>query len=440
MLARVPQGHGWRVATVDPGTGSALDELTAAPPRAASPASRHWRVRDALACYVLLLATGLGAIYYVGGPTVESRKNLGWVTWPWDGWAYAAVLAAAVCLLAFFVMSQNRYRIPNWLAILLLLAVLTLATAEYVTYVGQYAPWSDNTTALDIGWHHLVAGQNPYEARTQLGNAITPMLGGFLLAGPVIVVFGSLAALGMLWLYGSSAALALVAGPQASLTFTAGLLITPLMRLGWPNQFDFWINAAALVAFGSAGYVAAAARRSSWRARFAFVGSAVLFGCAVAYRLPLSMVAVPLVVAMWRRSGRGATVRWTVWSGGAAAVLTVVPMLVNAVAYGPSLHVIADRAGNGTLPYAAVIVLLVTVAALTGLSARVRTLAGAWGAGAVSVGLGFGLNSLLQVPAIGLRAAMASYSGVAGMGAVIVFGLAALVLPLDLPPGERTTG
>jgi len=209
-----------------------------------------WRPQEAVACYLLLVVTNTGSIFY-----------------SLNGWTAALgawiLFALVVSLLALTVMGR-RFEVSEGLVGAALVLVLVLATVYIVGTANQRSPRSDNGDALEIGFHRLVQGLDPYQATTYAGNPITPGLGGIILAGPVLLILGSLALLGLVWLFAMAAGLRSLGGNRAALAFLTLLVVSPLMLLGWPRQYDYWINAAALVLFGSFGMRAAERRRTVW--------------------------------------------------------------------------------------------------------------------------------------------------------------------------------
>lgn len=241
-----------------------------------------------------------------------------------------------------------------------------------------------------------------------------------------------------------------------------------MIRLGLCSQSDAWINAAALVVFGSAGWTALGrasggdAPRMSWwpvrlrlwpvRARGAGVRptirgrgvdvtsrpstttltvgvwtavavlAGVLFGLALAYRVILAPVALPLAMAMWRRVGWRRAAAFVVPAATVALVATLTPLLVNPSPLGP-WKMAAHHAESPRTPH-----LGATIAAsmllVTGVGAwRARSLAAVWAAAATS------LATMVAVVWWGQATGRPSYETVAYDGALLVFTLAALVGP-----------
>ena len=286
----------------------------------------------------------------------------------------------------------------------------------------RYAPVTDRATALEIGWRALASGQNPYTFHTQLGNPIAPLPGGLVLAGPTMAVFGDLWWYGLIW-----AALVLAvcwwgAGARAAAAVAVLGVLSPMIRLELYSQSDAWINAAALVVFGSAGWSvvrrATGARPWAWVA----VATGVMFGLALAYRVILAPVALPLAVVMWRRAGLRSAAAFVAPAAAVAVVVTSMPVLLDPSAIGP-WAMAAHHAGSPRTPFLGLILASAMLVVTTVGAWLARSLAGVWATAAVSLAVMVGLVFWGQAKG------HPTYETVAYDGALLVFTLAALVAP-----------
>jgi hypothetical protein len=186
---------------------------------------------------------------------------------------------------------------------------------------------SDNDDAVDVGTARLLAGENPYRARTFLGNPIAPLPGAFLLALPFYAlghsavqnVFWLAVFAALLWRLGRRARVALI-------LLLSVLLVSPDVVYQLLQGGDYATDALATAAF--AALVVDLARRASpsWQIALAAAG----LGIAVTTRANLLLV-VPLVVAVvWR--AHGADVQESAGAGRPPATALRAAVLTAAVA------------------------------------------------------------------------------------------------------------
>ena len=289
---------------------------------------RPWRMRDATSAALVAL-TGGCAIDYIAGRSMPDSAE---VSWPGSLLGLAALACLVTLVLGTLVMNGRTGRVSVAVTALAgATSVLALAI-PFMTREPFWSPGSDRAEALEIGIHLLLSGRNPYEGVTSLGNTLSPMVGGMLLAAPLVVLTGSLWLYGPLWLAGFAAAITRVAGWRACATALTLLAISPAIRLELVTRSDGWINAAALVVFGTWGHRAALeydrfdrtlegpASPRTW----SYLASAALFGYALAYRFTLSACAIPILVVIVRECTRSTAVRWIIIclasAGGAAAL------------------------------------------------------------------------------------------------------------------------
>jgi hypothetical protein len=338
----------------------------------------------------------------------------------------ALVIAFAVlsCWLGLTIMGDGRFRWSDWAVHAMLALVLVGIIAWYLVFAPAWAPGSDNADALERGAMQILNGQNPYWAVTKFGNTLSPMLGGILLALPFVVMFGSTYLMIPLLIFASVAGLYRWAGPRPALAALTVFASSVWTRLALPSQSDNWLTSAAVVAAGCFGYWAIRRRSVGWE-----LLSAASYGVALSYRLLLWPTVLPLLVFFVRAFGWRRTWRWMLVAGLMAMFLIGLPFAFDPQAYvnGPWIHGL-EKAGRSTLPYAGVIVAVVGVIGTVLASTRVRSLAGAWGASAASVGSVLAAVAITKF-SLGPVDMISTYDTVAYTGTWLVFAVVALVLP-----------
>ena len=110
------------------------------------------------------------------------------VTVPTDPTALAALVMVAVLLLWATCMSASRWRLSPIAAVGALIVVTMLFTLWYARWWPALEPYSDNAEALEIGARQVLSWADPWAVPTSLGNPLSPMLGGFLLAVPFVLL------------------------------------------------------------------------------------------------------------------------------------------------------------------------------------------------------------------------------------------------------------
>ncbi|WP_313566795.1 hypothetical protein [Mobilicoccus sp.] len=424
---------------------------------------RRWRVREPALLVVVFALTSWFPVAYV---LDRQRPEVGSRAWPVTSFPTALLTAVVAVVLLDRVVVRRRP--PVWACAAAVVTSWCLAAWVYLQWVPRYRPVSDRATALEIGWRAIASGQDPYTFHTQLGNPIAPLPGGIILAGPTMTVFGDLHWYGLIWAAVVLAVCWWGAGPAAATVVAVLGVVSPMIRLELYSQSDAWINAAALVVFGSAGWMAlgraaggdaprapvflARLRPRPGRARgtgvrhtirrrgvavtsrpstttltagawtVAAVLAGVLFGLALAYRVILAPVALPLAIAMWRQVGWRPAAAFVIPAATVALVATLTPLLLNPSALGP-WTMAAHHATSPRTPHLGAIIaasmLLVTVAG----ARRARSLAAVWATAAAS------LATMIAVVWWGQATGRPSYETVAYDGALLVFTLAAFVGP-----------
>ena len=400
------------------------------------PARRHWGYREAIAAWLLLVVSGMGILLRV--PFEASLKNAN--VWPGANVGFGLVTAGITLLVWIFVMSQTGLRVSHRRALVGLLVSVWVTIAFYAFWQPIWGPGSDNADALEKGARRLLAGQNPYTVHTYLDGPLAPMIGGFLLAIPIVLVSTNVWLQGPIWLALGAKAVFDSAGAHAALAVSILFLWSPWTRLELPAQSDNWIVAAAIALTGSIGFRVCDPTRAA--PRWMFYGSAALFAIALDYRFIYWLAVVPLAVLFVRSYGLKRSMRWFVPAGALSMTLILGPFAVNAQAYwaGPVEMGIAKGA-NSDFPYAGWVVAGASVLAIVVTSWRVRSLAGVWGALSLSLAI-MTASIVLTKHNLGWSHAIGSYDATAYSGGWLILGLLALVLPTarDIRASNVATG
>ena len=114
--------------------------------------------------------------------------------------AYAVMCFVTVGIIWLTCMREGRYRLPEWGAVSLLVAAVIALSAWYGTWGPIIGATSDNLDALAVGVEQLLMGANPWGALTFLDNVPAPMLGGFILAAPFVIIPSALFLQPLVWL------------------------------------------------------------------------------------------------------------------------------------------------------------------------------------------------------------------------------------------------
>ena len=324
-------------------------------------------------------------------------------------------------------MGGSRGRLPERIVVALLLIVTVCLVAWYGYFAPTWAPGADHADALNRGAVQILHWEDPYSVTSKFGGPLSPMLGGFLLAMPFVVLFGGMYLQTIAWFVGGVCALYLTVGARAALAASSLFAFSAWSRMALPSQSDNWITAAGVVATGSLGHWALGSR--STRATGWLVLSSILYGVALSYRFILWPTVLPLMVVLVRTYGWKRSLMWLSPAGLTTVFLVLLPFAVNARTYldGP-VAMGLQKGLRGDFPHPGVFVVLVTVAATVWGSRKVKSLSGAWGMSALS------MTCLLLAVAVtkyqmGFVGMTSHYDTVAFSGAVLVFGATALVLP-----------
>ena len=385
--------------------------------------TRVWNPKDAVFAFVLLYFSSLGSMLYLHlkGPTGD-------VSWPYDPFSLAILVAMIVSLCWRFLMSE-RFKLPNRYAAIFLLLALALVLFCYLYYFKFWASSSDSASALEVGNSFLLRGISPYSGKTWGGSPLSPMLGGFILSSPFVILFGSVFIRGIFWIIVSAFYLVRVAGLNSGLAFVLLAISTPWLRGALPNQNDHFVIALMLGIFATVGYRSLSV--NNFTQKISFWLSSIAFGIALADRFIYWIIFIPIAIAFLRTPFRKMAFYWLSLSSVVLVFLFALPFLGNIDAYikGP-INSGLNKASTNSVPMASLYVLLVTVLVVIVSSARVRSIAGAFGASAISIATLLLANAFFQSVEVGpLRAFLFSYSATAFNGSWLIFGLLYLTLP-----------
>ncbi|RYC11536.1 hypothetical protein [Nocardioides zhouii] len=382
--------------------------------------SRVWSLRDVAIAWALVVGSGVPTILF-SPYDVDQPGSIP---------AYVLLCVVTVAIMWTTCMTDGRYRLPEWAAV----SVLVSAVMALATWYGVWGPiigaTSDSLDALAVGVDQLMKGANPWGALTFLDNIPSPMLGGFILAVPFVVVPSALFLQPLVWLAAFVAFLVRTGGVHVAAVVSVLFFLSPWTRLAFPAGNDHWSVALVVVLTGTWGYWVLRDDLGGWH----WWLSSLAFGVALSNRFTVWIAVIPLL-ALWWRSFDQRGIRWFVPAGVTTLVLVVGPVFVNPTAYldGP-IAVSVGKAEDGAVAHAAVLVAASTLLVTALLSWRVRDLAGAWLAVAGGLATLTGVAIMTKIPVEGWSA-IGTYEGTAYNGAWFVFGL----IGLAVPRGERTS-
>lgn len=391
--------------------------------------SRFWTRPTAIWAALLLFTASVGMVFRSVYDSITSIVALP-----------AAVVAAGFglyCALVVAVvfgglMRPEHPKVPGFALVAVPLTAVALVAALTLLTPDSLDARADRDDALDIAVRELMAGRNPWGVATPLGDdhLPSPLLGGILLAAPIVLALGSSALQGALWL-GIAVTLALrVLGARLTTVGVILLLASPIMLNELAFQSDLWVNALILA-------IAAiwAWRSAEGLAFWPLAGADALFGVALADRFVLAIVAVPTVALLWRTAGRRTALAW---GGGAlllAGALTVIPWIAYPGSIEQTLRNVG-KANSEAVPYASVILVLAILIVTVSLTVRATSPARHFWAAAAALAV---LPAFEVVTTSVERGTLTvnGYTQVAYSAAFLVFGIAGLILP-DAPVRSRT--
>lgn len=384
--------------------------------------ARTWRLPEFLACTVMLVASTVPIIWFLRNLHLENE--LAMVTTTIKSAIIVSFLLAA--LIWLLLMSPTRLRLPGPVVGLLFIEVVIFTVAWYAWYVPKWGPWSDNADALERGATQILRLSDPYAVVTKFGGTLSPMLGGFLLALPFVVLFGNVFFQTIVWVLGGAIALLKSVGVHGACAASMIFGLTLWTRLATPSQSDNWITAAGVVATAGWGYLVT---RKHPERRWLIIAVGALYGCCLTYRFIMWPTVLPLLVLFVRTFKWRRTLVFMVPAAVVTVGLTLLPLAINAKNYlnGPVAMGLI-KATRSSVPFSGVIVSTITIATFALASARVRSLSGVWGASALGMAA-----MLLSVAAtkyeLGFTTAVSTYDTVAFTGTWLVFGAVSLALP-----------
>lgn len=157
---------------------------------------------------------------------------------------------------------------------------------------------SDRDEALEIGVEALMRLENPWNSETQLGNPISPQIGGLLLVTPFVAIFGSSSIQSIFWWL----TLLYLGISRFGLTRVAGatllLLVAPPISQEWVTQSDLWVNTSIVSVALALMRPATLSKSGSHRA----IGGAVLLALGALDRV-VFLIAVPIALLLaWSKA------------------------------------------------------------------------------------------------------------------------------------------
>lgn len=216
-----------------------------------------------------------------------------------------------------------------WVFFALIFALLFPLSQRHVLGVG-----SDRADALRVAASCLMHGQYLYDAKTYLGNSVTPLPGAILLAVPFYLL-GNVSLQNLVWL-------ALFLGFTCWFfrdRSTATIYVLLLLGTSAANLDDFVVGGDYLV---NVMYLCVAvalvlAAHEDDTPLWPQIAAEVFLGLAADSR-PVYIVAFPVLLAyLWQRRGPGIAIRALLVSGSIAALLSVPFYLYNPAHFAP-LH------------------------------------------------------------------------------------------------------
>ena len=380
-------------------------------------ASRHWRLVDAVACWVLLMVTGFALATW--HPWHQVR-------WPAPWLPYPLFCAGVVALVWVSCMSSFAERIPRWWTGTCAAALLLYYFGYDLRQRAAFGGAADNTEALEIGARALLDGHDPYGFSTHLGTPIGPLLGGLILAIPLYVLMDSLF-VQLVLAFGAAAAAAESVVPRTGLAVVVLWVASPWSRATAPYMNDNGLTALGIVAFGAWGYWLARRDPHLWWLRLTWTAG---FACALDYRWTMWIVGLPYFALFLREFGWRKTTQWLLPVLLGTLALFVAPLFFPSGGYRDrTLETLMAHSNNPGGTYGSLAVLGATLLTVGVCSAYTRTLAGVWATMSASLAVLLGGMSLLWLPGNSLEYAFYRYHFFWYLGWVLVFGIASLVTP-----------
>ena len=248
-----------------------------------------------------------------------------------------------------------------WLAVLTFLALLVIFYIVFpIANSGIVGGGSDNdedfTVAIKALWH----GRYPYYAKTYLGNSLSTLPGGLLLALP-FVLLGNSAYQNLFWLgvFFLAARSFLKDGRQALFLFWSILLLSPVVLQQLVTGYSGVANAVCVLFFMGWLVGSILEKQSAFKKFIA----AIFFGIALAWRSNYLLL-LPLVFSILVQNvGWKTASQYTVLSFLAFCALTIPFYLYDPAGFSPlAVHLNRLVRFQSILPYSWVLISLLTAA------------------------------------------------------------------------------
>jgi hypothetical protein len=236
--------------------------------------------------------------------------------WPWitlTGAAWAVAVAVGVGI----IRRRASSRVCGVLLRLFALMVVLAFAIEYPK-LNTDTGGSDRDDDADIAVRAAFDGEYPFSPKTYLGNSITHMPGGLVLAAPFVAA-------------GTSALQNIVAIPLAIIGFSRSVgrraaVVATALAGGtswlWFEVINGGDTVATMIYVTASGWLVYSAKSSGRRRLLA-----LLLGVALCTRANVWPAAAPVFAAIWAKSGRRAALEVAAIAAGVVAVLTT-PFLI----------------------------------------------------------------------------------------------------------------
>ena len=220
---------------------------------------------------------------------------------------YVVIACAWVAVYYFWIAPIALNRMSNRSAVIItvvVLAVLAVAVAIIHPLIdtagfslfGREVGAADNDNAVDLGVDAILQGENPYERRTFLGAPIGPLPGAFVLGLPFYlmgdVAYASIFFLGLFWFLAARQG-----APAGTLLLILAFTASPALVYQALAGMDYTTDIMAVIGFSVLVI--------HWGDRqLLLILAAGAVGIAMATRINLTLLAVPLLVILINRYGK----------------------------------------------------------------------------------------------------------------------------------------